>query len=65
MEGDSQILAFNFRAWKLVPSQTEHAADQKNMGRWAGTKRPRKEKINRMYRELGEVKEVNKVVRTR
>ena len=29
MEGDSQILAFNFRAWKLAHSQTEHAADKK------------------------------------
>lgn len=34
MEGDSQILAFNFRAWKLAHSQTEHAADKKKI--WGG-----------------------------
>ena len=51
MEGDSQILAFNFRAWQLVPIQTGHTADKKNMGKGAGTKSPRKEKINRRCTE--------------
>ena len=68
MEGDSQILAFNFRAWQVVPIQTGHAAEKKIWGGGQGLKAQERRSTGDVQRirsgERGEEGGQDKVVRS-